>query len=402
VINNTNANYQAAIAAIQALGATTVVIPPPSPAQNFPDILASEFKRDLNAYLSRLPATAPMKSLTDIIAFNSAHADEALKFGQTQLTASNAINLSDPATNAAYVANRDGGRAATRAAIDDALTANHLEAIMTPSGTLTGTGARAGYPQIVVPAGYNAADRRPIGIAFNGTAYSEERLLGFADAYEQATKLRKPVSEINPAVWRCYSGNPRSCSPGKEVATGVTLDFPLETATFSDLQARMTAGTLTATQLTKAYLQRIALTNAEGPSINAVRSLNPRALDEAAQMDAQRAAGHVRGPLHPRDRQGQPRRRGHPDHRRLGGAGEQRPGQGFPGRGEAARGGRDPARQGEPVRVRQLPHHRHAERLFEPRRPGAEPVRRGHHAVGLELRLGRGGGRRPGGHHDRH
>ena len=51
VINNTNAQYQAAIAAIQALGATTVQIPTPSPAQNFPDILASEFKRDLNAYL---------------------------------------------------------------------------------------------------------------------------------------------------------------------------------------------------------------------------------------------------------------------------------------------------------------------------------------------------------------
>ena len=169
---------------------------------------------------------------------------------------------------------------------------------MTPSATLTGTGARAGYPQIVVPAGYNPANRTPVGIAFNGTAYSEEKLLAFAYAYEQKTLLRKPVSEINPAVWRCYAGNPRSCPPGKEVATGVTLDFPLETATVADLQAKMTAGTLTATQLTKAYLQRIALTNAEGPSINAVRKLNPKALDEAAALDAERAAGHVRGPLH--------------------------------------------------------------------------------------------------------
>ena len=172
-----------------------------------------------------------MKSLADIIAYNDAHADEALKFGQTQLTASQAIDLSDPATNAAYVANRDGGRAATRAAIDNALTTNNLDAIMTPSGTLTGTGARAGYPQIVVPAGYNAANRRPVGIAFNGTAYSEEKLLAFAYAYEQATKLRKPVSEINPAVWRCCAGNPRSCAPGKEVATGVTPGWPAVSTT---------------------------------------------------------------------------------------------------------------------------------------------------------------------------
>ena len=31
-----------------------------------------------------------MKSLADIIAYNTAHADEALKFGQAQLTASQA------------------------------------------------------------------------------------------------------------------------------------------------------------------------------------------------------------------------------------------------------------------------------------------------------------------------
>ncbi len=306
VINNTNAQYQAAITAIQALGATTVLIPTPSPAQNFSDILASEFKRDLNAYLSRLPASAPMKSLQDIIDYNTAHADEALKFGQTQLTASQGIDLSDPATNATYVANRDGGRAATRAAIDNALTANTLDAIMTPSGTLTGTGARAGYPQIVVPAGYNVGptdenpgNRLPVGIAFNGTAYSEAKLLAFAYAYEQATKLRRPVSEINPAVWRCWSGSPAlvpARARGRAPARRCRSRSRRRPAT--DLQARMTAGTLSAVELTKAYLQRIALTNTEGPSINAVRALNPKALQEAAALDAERTAGHVRGPLH--------------------------------------------------------------------------------------------------------
>ena len=108
---------------------------------------------------------------------------------------------------------------------------------------MTGIGARAGYPQIVVPAGYDTS-RRPVGIAFNGTAYSEAKLLAFAYAYEQATKLRKTPSEINPASWRCYSGAPRACSPGREIATGVTLPFSLETATVADLQQRMTAGSL--------------------------------------------------------------------------------------------------------------------------------------------------------------
>jgi Asp-tRNA(Asn)/Glu-tRNA(Gln) amidotransferase A subunit family amidase len=222
VINNTNENYQAAVAAVQAAGAETVVIPTPTPAQNFPQILTQEFERDLNAYLARLPRSAPMDTLADIIAYNDAHPDEALKFGQTQLIASEAVDLNDPAQNAEYVANRDGGRAATRAAIDGALTrgtadtADDLDAILTPSGTLTGTGARAGYPQLTVPAGYDSDDRAPVNVSFNGGAYSEATLLALAYAYEQATQLRRPPSEVNPSLWRCVPGSafgPRSCPP---------------------------------------------------------------------------------------------------------------------------------------------------------------------------------------------
>jgi Asp-tRNA(Asn)/Glu-tRNA(Gln) amidotransferase A subunit family amidase len=310
VISNTNAQYVAAIAAIQARGATTVVVPTPQSA--LVDILTREFKRDLNAYLARLPASAPMKSLQNIIDYNSAHADEALKFGQGQLTASQATDLTDPAQLAQYQTDRDASVNNARTAIDTALTTNNLDAIMTPSGTMTAIGARAGYPQLVVPAGYNIGttptnpgNRLPLGIAFTGTAYSEAKLLAIGYDYEQATKLRQPVSFINPAVWRCTPGSafgPRSCGPGRELldqlGTVPNLPFSLETATVADLQARETAGTLSAVDLTKAYLARIARTNLEGPSLDAVRSLNPKALQEAAALDAERTAGHVRGPLH--------------------------------------------------------------------------------------------------------
>ncbi len=304
IVNSNNAQYQAAVTAVQALGATTVQIATPT-APGAPDILTPEFKRDLDAYLSRLPASAPMKSLADIIAYDSAHSDEALKFGQTQLVASQATDLTDPAQEAAYEANRTASVVPARQAIDTALTANTLDAIMTPSGTLTGLGARAGYPQIVVPAGDDATQRRPVGIAFNGTAYTEARLLGFAYAYEQATKLRQAPSFVNPAMWRCVPGSafgPRSCAPGREllsqIGTPPQLPFSLETATVAGLASRMAAGTLSSVELTKAYLARIAEVNTEGPSINAIRLVNPHALADAAALDAERAAGHVRGPLH--------------------------------------------------------------------------------------------------------
>ena len=91
---------------------------------------------------------------------------------------------------------------------------------MTPGTTLIGTGAQAGYPQLGVPAGYNAANRNPVGIAFTGTAYSEAKLLAFGYAYEQAAKIRKPPSEINPSLWRCVPGNAytvttRACAPNE-------------------------------------------------------------------------------------------------------------------------------------------------------------------------------------------
>ncbi len=66
-------------------------------------------------------------------------------------------------------------------------------------------------------------------------------------------------------------------------------------------------------------MQRIALTNLEGPALNAVRMINPKALQEAAAMDAERAAGHVRGPLHgiPVIVKDNLDAAGHPDHGRL-------------------------------------------------------------------------------------
>ncbi len=65
-----------------------------------------------------------------------------------------------------------------------------------------------------------------------------------------------------------------------------------------ELQRRLTAGTTTSVDLVRGYLRRIAAIDSAGPRINAVIELNPDALDIARQLDAARAAGRVRGPLH--------------------------------------------------------------------------------------------------------
>lgn len=76
------------------------------------------------------------------------------------------------------------------------------------------------------------------------------------------------------------------------------MSIILEELTISDMQALMVAGDLTAVSLTEGYLARIDAIDRTGPTLNAVIELNPDALAIAAQLDAERAAGDVRGPLH--------------------------------------------------------------------------------------------------------
>jgi len=75
-------------------------------------------------------------------------------------------------------------------------------------------------------------------------------------------------------------------------------EIKIEDATIADLQAAFKNGTLTAEKLTKIYLARIDAYDKSGPKINAVITLNPKALEEAKALDAERKAGKVRGPLH--------------------------------------------------------------------------------------------------------
>jgi amidase len=74
--------------------------------------------------------------------------------------------------------------------------------------------------------------------------------------------------------------------------------FSVVEKTIPELQAAMQAGTVTSRDLVTMYLARIKAYDQDGPKLNAMIALNPKALDEAAALDAERKAGRVRGPLH--------------------------------------------------------------------------------------------------------
>jgi amidase len=74
--------------------------------------------------------------------------------------------------------------------------------------------------------------------------------------------------------------------------------FEWAEATIAELQTAMRRGDTTSRQLTQAYITRINEVDFTGARLNSVLEINPDALTIADELDAERRAGHVRGPLH--------------------------------------------------------------------------------------------------------
>jgi amidase len=186
-------------AAISAFG---ICVSFPAPA-NCSTVLMYGQKYDLNNYLATRP-NAPVHTLSDIIAFNNAHAAIALKYGQAIFLAANQLDTSaGSADTARYQADRALDLALTRTGLDAVFdgpdgvqgTDDDFDAILFPQNRGAAAPAKAGYPSIVVPAGFTppsgaVINPAPFGVAFTGRAFSEPRLLGLTYAYEQATKHR--------------------------------------------------------------------------------------------------------------------------------------------------------------------------------------------------------------------
>ena len=176
--------------------------------ENCSVVLKYGMKRDFNAYLAALGAAAPVKSLTELRAFNTAHAKAgAIKYGQANLDISDEMDVI--ADKARYDADRArdislAGDRGFKAAIDD----NKLDALMFPGWAISNLASRPGYPEIVVPIGsvpggvggggtnpYPAGfdlKPSPYSASFVGLPCSEGKLIGIAYAFEQLTKRRVP------------------------------------------------------------------------------------------------------------------------------------------------------------------------------------------------------------------
>ncbi len=91
----------------------------------------------------------------------------------------------------------------------------------------------------------------------------------------------------------------QACAPKSEEADApVEQPFELEEWTVAQLQEAMESGKYTSRQICELYLNRIKEKDQSEDGLNSVIEVNPDALSIAERLDAERAAGKVRGPLH--------------------------------------------------------------------------------------------------------
>ncbi|MGH3078507.1 MAG: amidase, partial [Gaiellaceae bacterium] len=181
----------------------------------FPALLC-EFKSDIAAYLETYTGPGYPKTLQDLIDFNNNNPD--LESGAPESNWNSVLFDLAQATggrDADCAEQRAIATPGARAAIDDLMAAEDLDAIIAPTngpawvtdpvnGDLggdfstfigsSGPPAVAGYANVTVPAG--SVGPLPVGVSFIGGRWDEPTLIALAYAFEQATQVRVPPQFI--------------------------------------------------------------------------------------------------------------------------------------------------------------------------------------------------------------
>lgn len=201
--------FDRALADMHAAGAELVDIdydPPDAMYQGEGTVLHYELRQGLAAYLGGSPADIPVRTLADVIAFNTQHAAAELRwFGQETFEV--AEKATDP--DAYARARATSLRLAGAEGIDKLLADNKVAVLVAPTGGPAWTtdlvngdrfngsigagslAAIAGYPHLTVPMG--AVERLPIGLSFMGSKWGDKRVLEIGAAYERARTVKLPM-----------------------------------------------------------------------------------------------------------------------------------------------------------------------------------------------------------------
>ncbi|EOW3719654.1 amidase family protein [Listeria monocytogenes] len=150
-------------------------------------LLNADFKRDLNQFLQI--NRSPMSTLESIIAFNKINPTRNMKFGQSELVASQ--NNTMTKQEADNVANELIH--ITQNELDSVLQNERLDAIVSAGvgGSVKFLAPIAGNPELTIPAGYDTESNQPKSLTFVSKRNTDIALLNMGYAYEQISMNRK-------------------------------------------------------------------------------------------------------------------------------------------------------------------------------------------------------------------
>ncbi|EAC5859238.1 amidase [Listeria monocytogenes] len=150
-------------------------------------LLNADFKRDLNQFLQI--NRSPMSTLESIIAFNKINPTRNMKFGQSELVASQNNTMTKQETD--NIANELVH--ITQNELDSVLQNERLDAIVSAGvgGSVKFLAPIAGNPELTIPAGYDTESNQPKSLTFVSKRNTDIALLNMGYAYEQISKNRK-------------------------------------------------------------------------------------------------------------------------------------------------------------------------------------------------------------------
>ncbi|HME89672.1 MAG TPA: amidase [Chthoniobacterales bacterium] len=241
------AAFDAAVAAIQAAGATVVDLDAAgfsfAPANGEFLVLLFDFRNDVKTYFAtRVGVPMAGKTLADAIAFNKANAATEMPYFFQEI-----FELADALAPGADTPQPIfGGLTYNQAleidhlagvnGIDLALSTFGLDAVVAPTDSpgwttdlilsdhfifaSSGLAGGPGYPIVQVPSG--TALGMPVGISFIGTAFSEDKLIRLASGFEAATHARilptfvESVTTTNTAGTTLTPSKKMTMTPSKQ------------------------------------------------------------------------------------------------------------------------------------------------------------------------------------------
>lgn len=172
--------FYKAVKLLESMGAEIIPFSPPKDAaRGMITVFIHEFRPSMDAVLRH--GTGPVRSMADLAAFNKAHSDVCLRYGQTNIE--QALSLERPMLTHEYVQSREIAHQCLEE-LKNTFALQSLDAVISLEGLIVFP--VTGCPALTLPVGIDETKGMPVPITINGLPFSEGKLLTIGAVLEAA------------------------------------------------------------------------------------------------------------------------------------------------------------------------------------------------------------------------